>query len=306
MSKLFKAIEEENFSKIKDFDYNFKYIDDVCEFKRGYEDFKIAYIDENSNCNEAVVFLIHGFPTWSFLWRHFIKILIEKECRIIAIDLPGFGRSDKPLDSEFYNFSNYRNIILKFIEKMSLSNITLITHEMGGTLGMTLPMTNPTKFKAAITLSSFLPNNFFSLSDGYLNWLENCKKENHLNVRALMARTNRILNLSECNAYAAPFSNEDCNYVLKKFPSIFPANENIEGFDICREAVEWWQEVGIDKSLLVTGGRDPLFTIENAKQLAKIISSDDNTHVINNAGHFVPEWGMEFGKELFDKILQRE
>ena len=85
-------------------------------------------------------------------------------------------------------------------------------------------------------------------------------------------------------------------------PAMFPTDPNMDGYDICNNALKWWEENSLDKVLVIGGGRDPLITIENMKVLSNIISTDKQTHVINNAGHFVPEWGMEFGEELFEQL----
>ena len=69
------------------------------------------------------------------------------------------------------------------------------------------------------------------------------------------------------------------------------------------KALDWWEENSLKKVLVIGGGRDPLIPLEKMKVLSKIISTDEQTHVINNAGHFVPEWGMEFGEELLNNKI---
>ena len=71
---------------------------------------------------------------------------------------------------------------------------------------------------------------------------------------------------------------------------------------MCKQALEWWKENSLKQVLVIGGGRDPLVPIEKMRALSKVISTDDQTHIINNAGHFVPEWGMEFGEELFQQL----
>ena len=105
-----------------------------------YKKLKVAYIDENSYSNKGCHFFIHGHPTWSYLWRHLIPLSVKNGYRAIALDLPGFGRSDKIIDKDFFSFNNYRNTIINFIKKLELNEITLFMHEWGGTLGLTIPM----------------------------------------------------------------------------------------------------------------------------------------------------------------------
>ena len=98
-----------------------------------------------------------------------------------------------------------------------------------------------------------------------------------------------------------PFQAKNTNYHYKCCLVYF-SSEETEGYDICQNALEWWKENSLSQKLVIGGGRDPLVPLEKMKMLSKIISTDEQTHVINNAGHFVPEWGMEFGEELFESL----
>ena len=185
---------------------------------------------------------------------------------------------------------------------MNLKNLTLVLHEWGGTLGLTLPMEDPEKYLGVICFNSYINNNLVKLDSNYLNWIETNITNDDLNVRALMARTNRILKLSECNAYEAPFPDKSYKLALKKLPSIFPVSKETEGYEISLKAEEWWKQNITTKCMLIGSAKDPIIPLEKMKILSQIIATDEVTHVINNAGHFVPEWGMEFGEELFRQL----
>ena len=131
--------------------------------------------------------------------EHLIPFGLQNDYRVISIDLPGFGRSDKPLNKEFYNFNVYRNVILSFINNLNLKNITLLLHEWGGTLGLTLPMEQQGLYNGLVLFNSYLANIVVDITEGYKSWINSNIQTEELNIRALMARTNRILNLSECN-----------------------------------------------------------------------------------------------------------
>ena len=300
--ELFKTTSEFEFKSIPNFGYKTHFMHDNLGLPEEYKGFKVAYIDENKSSIKGTLLFIHGYPTWSFLWRHLISNAITKDYRIVAIDLPGFGKSDKPLDKNFFSFNNYRNLLLHFIQNLNIKNITLFLHEWGGTLGLTLPMENSNLYKGIACFSSYLGNNHIKISDSYNNWIEKCSETEDLNVRALMARTNRILNLSECNAYEAPFPDNTYKLALKQLPKIFPVDETKDGFNICKSAENWWQKEGIENTIILGGGKDPLVTIDKTKMISKIITKEGSSHVINNAGHFVPEWGMEFGDELYEHL----
>ena len=299
MKEFFLETPETSFEKVINFSYKVNYMNSMLGLPENYESFKIAYYDENQSGKSGVILFIHGHPTWSFMWRHLILYGLKHDYRVISVDLPGFGRSDKPLKKEFFDFEIYRNIILNLIKNLNLNNITLFLHEWGGTLGLTLPMDNPANFKDLVLFNSYLGNSLSNVSDDYQNWIKSNISNDSLNVRALMARTNRILNLSECNAYEAPFSTKNSKLSLQMLPSVFPMRDGMGGFKICAKALEWWKENSLRKVLVIGGGRDPLIPIEKMKAISRIISTDEQTHIISNAGHFVPEWGMEFGDELF-------
>jgi tRNA(adenine34) deaminase len=302
MLKNFIETTEDCFKQVEKFPYNVNYMKENLGLPEEYDGFKIAYIDENIKGNRGVLLFIHGHPTWSYLWRHLIPYGLKNDYRVISIDLPGFGRSDKPLNKEFFNFTNYRNVILNFIKNLSLKNITLFLHEWGGTLGLTLPMEEKSLYNGVVLFNSYLGNSLVNITGGYKNWIKTNIQTENLNIRALMARTNRILNLSECNAYEAPYSEKEHKLALKMLPNIFPINSDYDGYDICNNTLKWWEENSLNQVLVIGGGRDPLITIDKMKALSNIISTDDQTHIISNAGHFVPEWGMEFGEELFEQL----
>ena len=297
--QLFKRTPEEAFQNVENFAYKTNYITNLISLSPEYKDFRIAYIDENHQAKNGTLLFIHGHPTWSYLWRHLIPIAIKQDYRVLAIDLPGFGKSDKPLKEDFFSFKNYRNILLNFVIQLNLKNLTLVLHEWGGTLGLTLPMENPEKYSGVICFNAYINNHSVKLDSSYMNWIKTNITNDDLNVRALMARTNRILKLSECNSYEAPFPDKDYKLALKMLPSIFPLSEESEGYEIGLRAEEWWRQNTTTKCILIGSAKDPIIPLEKMKNLSQIIATDKVTHVINNAGHFVPEWGMEFGEELF-------
>ena len=163
-------------------------------------------------------------------------------------------------------------------------------------------MENPEKYLRVICFNAYINNNSVKLDSNYLNWIKTNIKNDDLNVRALMARTNRILKLPECNAYEAPFPDKSYKLALKMLPSVFPLSEESEGYETGLKTEEWWIQNNIVKLMLIGSAKDPIVPLEKMKILSQIISTDDVTHVINNAGHFVPEWGMEFGEELFRQL----
>ena len=247
--EIFKRTPENAFNEIENFDYNIDFVSGLVDLSNDYKDFRLAYINENIDGQKGTLLCLHGHPTWSYLWRHLIPIAKKYDYRILALDLPGFGQSDKPLNEDFFTFNNYRNILINFINHLNIKNITLVLHEWGGTLGLTLPMEKPEVYSGIICFNTYMSNNIISLSPNYLNWIDTNIKNYDLNIRALMARTNRILNLGECNAYEAPFPDSSYKLAIRKLPSIFPINETSDGYEIFKSE-NWWRDNRV-KNLLV-------------------------------------------------------
>ena len=111
--QLFKRTPDEAFQNIESFDYKTQYIANLVDTSSEYKNFRIAYIDENTQSKNGTLLFIHGHPTWSYLWRHLIPIALKQDYRVLAIDLPGFGKSDKPIREDFFTFKK------EFIQSVS-------------------------------------------------------------------------------------------------------------------------------------------------------------------------------------------
>ena len=290
---------EQNFHNIPDFDYTPKYIDSLKSINYKNNNCRMAYIDETITKDINGTFLfIHGHPTWSYLWRHIIPIVLKSGYRVIAPDLPGFGRSDKPTDAQFYNFNTMRNSIIEFIEFLDLKNITLVLHEWGATLGLTIPLQMPDRIEGIICFNTWFANGTTHISESYKNWHNHNIENKDLNIRALMARTNRILSLAECNAYHSPFPEPQYKTSLYSLPKIFPYRQDGETGKILLESDLWLRNQFDGTAFFLFGMRDPLITSESMSLLSRSVKNSEPMLALNNAGHFSPEWAMEFSDEL--------
>ena len=139
---------DERFEGLPEFDFAPRYLTDV----PGYEDIRAHYLDEGPKDAKEVFLCLHGEPTWSYLYRRMIPVFSKHGIRVIAPDLIGFGRSDKPTDENIYTFKFHRDYLLAFIEKLDLKNVTLVCQDWGGLLGLTLPMEYPERFKRLLIM----------------------------------------------------------------------------------------------------------------------------------------------------------
>ena len=303
MTRIYRT-PEKNFHNLPSFPYKLHYLDKVEGFEGFKDGLRISYLDEGPKDSELTFLMIHGHLTWSYMWRHFIKILIDSNHRAIAVDLPGFGRSDKPIDEKNYTFSNLRNTLINTINRLDLKNIVLVVHEWGGFLGLTIPMEFYERFAGIIVHSTAVTTGTQIMSESYSDWRKYCNDNPDMNIRAIIARTNRVLNLKECNAYHAPFDNYESKAALRALPKIVPDNPQKDGAQISRDASLWLSEQFDGPAVLLSGMRDPLFPQEVIKNLGNIIKGINVLPGKDNAGHFLPEWAMEYGENLlsqFDK-----
>ena len=295
---------EDKFKNLPGFPYNLHYLENVKGFETFKEGLRISYLDEGPKDSELTFLMLHGHLTWSYMWRHFIDIIMNSNYRAVAIDFPGFGRSDKPTDEKIYTFTSLRNIIINSIERLDLNNIVLVVHEWGGFVGLTLPMEFHDRIEGIIIHNTAITTGTQIMSESYADWRKYCNDNPDMNIRAVIARTNRILNLKECNAYHAPFDTYESKAALRALPKIVPDNPAKDGAEISKKASLWLSEKFEGPSVLLSGMRDPLFPQEVIKNLGNIIKDINILPGKENAGHFVPEWAMEYGEDLIAKFLE--
>ncbi len=292
----------EKLSNLPDFPYEAKYEKDIGGFEE-YKDMRMAYIDAGNSDSEITFLMLHGSPTWSYMWRHFIKEIEKLNYRAVAFDMPGFGRSDKPDDESAYTFDSMRESIICMIKRLELKNIVLVVHEWGGFLGLTIPMDMPELFDGIIIHNTTLATGNNLMSDSYKDWRQYIKDNPDLNVRAVMARTNKILSLKECNNYHAPFEDYDSKVALRTMPKIFPNDQKKAGAEISQRAQDWFSNDFDGLALSVSGMRDPLFPQDALNRFFDSIKGIHKLPGVDNAGHFLPEWAMEYGEQLIKKYI---
>ena len=301
MKKIYIS-DKEKLINLPDFPYDPKYEKNITGFEE-YEDMRMAYIDTGNRDSELTFLMLHGSPTWSYMWRHFIKEIEKANFRAVAFDMPGFGRSDKPLDEEAYTFTSLRSSLICMIERLNLKNIVLVVHEWGGFLGLTIPMDMPELFDGIIIHNTTLATGTNLMSDSYTDWRNYIRDNPDLNIRAIMARTNKILNLKECNNYHAPFDSYESKVALRVMPKIFPNNQEKEGAEISNKAQDWLSNEFNGLALSISGMRDPLFPQDALNRFFNSINGINKLPGVDNAGHFLPEWAMEYGENLINQYL---
>lgn len=250
---------------------------------------RLHHLDEGSADAPLTWLCLHGNPTWSYLYRHMIPILVAAGHRVVAPDLIGFGRSDKPKREDFHRFDRHRQILLELVERLDLRRIVLVVQDWGGLLGLTLPMAAPERYHGLLVMNTMLGTGDEPLSRGFEDWREMCARKPGFGVGRLLARASPGLTAAECAAYDAPFPDIGHRAATRAFPCLVPHDPDHEGAAVSRQARQFWREQWTGRSLMVIGARDPVLGEPVMRRLHADIRGCPQPWVLEQAGHFVPE-----------------
>ncbi len=257
----------------------------------GFPNLRLHYLDEGLPTAENIFLCLHGEPTWSYLYRKMIPVFTGAGHRVLAPDFFGFGRSDKPAEEDIYSFDFHRNTIITFIRQLNLSCITLVCQDWGGIIGLTLPMEMPKRFRRLIVMNTTLGTGDFPLGDGFLSWRSWVSKNPDMDVAKLMQRACPQMTTPESAAYAAPFPDSRYKAGVRQFPQLVPDQPKASGAAVSRQAREWLSQKWSGETFMAIGAADPVLGPPVMNALKKSIQGCPEPLIIDEAGHFVQEWG---------------
>jgi haloalkane dehalogenase len=256
----------------------------------GFNGLAMSYLDEGPQA--APVFLcLHGQPTWSYLYRRMIPHFLAAGARVVAPDLFGFGRSDKPLDEGAYTFDFHRNSLLAFVRALDLTNVTLVVQDWGGLLGLTLPLDEPRRFSRLIVMNTALPTGEVPLAKGFLDWRAFSNSQPDMAIGRLLARACPHLSPTEAAGYDAPFPDASYKAGVRRFPNLVPEFADSPGAAIERAARDFWRHTWSGQSVMAIGMTDPVLGPAVMRALHQDIRNCPPPLEFAEAGHFVQEWG---------------
>ena len=268
---------------------DWKYKENFTTVMSEFGELDIHFVDENSTSDECVL-LLHGNPTWGYLYRNMIDPLKENGYRVVVPDLPGFGKSDKFSVRYNYSYEGFVDWMSQFIENTDLKNITLFCQDWGGLIGLRLAAKYSDRFEKIVAANTGLPTGKAPLSEGFAVFREFLQIKPDLHVAGQVRNgTTKGINENALAAYNAPFPDDDHKQGVRQFPNLVPgtprtpsAEPNKEAWKILRE----WEK----PFLCAFSDKDPIFSgVENS--FYKLIPGcKDMPHVtIENAGHFLQE-----------------
>lgn len=266
---------------------------------------RLHYLDEGPPDAPLTWLCLHGNPSWSYLYRKMIPVFTAAGHRVVAPDLIGFGRSDKPKKEGAHSFGWHREVLLEFVERLDLRNVVLVVQDWGGLLGLTLPQAALARYRALLVMNTALGTGDTALSPGFLAWREMCAKHPDFDVARLIARGNPNLSAAECAAYAAPFPDRGHRAALRAFPAMVPDRVDADGAALSRAARAFWHDRWTGQTLMAVGVQDPVLGLPVMRELQQTIRGCGEPMLLAQAGHFVPEQGGPIAQAALAQFAPR-
>ena len=287
---------------------------------------RIHYIDEGPKDGQ-IIYLLHGEPTWSYLFRKIIPTLVNEGYRVIAPDMVGFGKSDKYISIDDYSHQMHVDKMTQLIIELDLKNITAHFHDWGGPVGLRVLAKEPNRFDRVIASNTSLPatgrgflNDLkgylsgpifkftiwlqgpatweeFIGGDGFANWIRYSRYSDNIDIGGVMQVLGSVTE-EEKVAYEAPYPNASYKAGAQIFPYLIPSElrKNEKAY---REVLEKWEK----PFLIANSDNDPV--TGNNPRLVKLLKRVPSAQeiVIKGPGHFLQEEaGPEYAQLIIDFI----
>ncbi|MBY0568777.1 MAG: haloalkane dehalogenase [Hyphomonadaceae bacterium] len=277
---------DERFEALPDFPYTPHYT--TVTDKASGVGLRIAAIDEGPR-DAAPVLLMHGEPTWSFLYRKIIAGLVAKGHRVVAPDLVGFGRSDKPAAREDYTYERHVAWMSDWLIANDMKDITLFCQDWGGLIGLRLVAAFPERFARVCAANTFLPAGQ-GATPAFEAWLQ-FSQTTPVFPTPMIVNGGSVRDLSEAerNAYEAPYPDETFKAGARQFPALVPVKPEMASV---AENVEAWKALErFDKPFLTAfSDQDPITRGADERLQARIPGCKGQAHTtIMGGGHFLQE-----------------
>ncbi|GAA0842444.1 haloalkane dehalogenase [Marinobacter szutsaonensis] len=276
----FVRTPEERFENLPDYPFKPHYL--------SLGELRMHYVDEGPAGADPIL-MMHGEPSWSYLYRYMIPHCADAGHRVIAPDLIGFGKSDKPVKVSDYSYQQHMDWMQEFIDKLDLRNITLVCQDWGSLIGLRLAAENPDRFRAIVVGNGMLPTGDQKVPPVFRAWRAFALYSPWFPVSKIVnTGCFRKLGTGECRAYDAPFPDRKFKAGARAFPGLVPTTPDDPASEANRRAwtvLEQWEK----PFLTAFSNGDPITRGGDRYMQKRIPGARGLPHTTLKGGHFLQE-----------------
>jgi haloalkane dehalogenase len=252
---------------------------------RQFDGLRLAHLDEGDG---PPVLFVHGEPTWSFLWRKVIGPVRDAGYRCIAPDLPGFGRSDKPVDIDWYTYDRHTDAAAGLLDELDLRDATVVVHDWGGPIGLRLAVEHPHRIARMVILDTGLFTGHQKMTDAWTAFRDFVERTEDLPVGFLIRGACKTDPGEEViAAYETPFPDVASKAGARAFPLMLPTEPSMPAASAGQRVLDALREDSRPK-LILWADSDPVLPLSTGERFAATLGTEVS-HVIENASHFLQE-----------------
>lgn len=296
----FVRTPENRFKRLAHYPFEARYLNLTNDTLKqdGIDGLRMHYVDEGPASADPIL-MLHGEPSWSYLYRYMIPVCTAAGHRVIAPDLIGFGKSDKPTQVKDYTYLRHMHWLQAFIDQLDLNNITLVCQDWGSLLGLRLAAENESRFKAIVVGNGMLPTGEEKIPSAFKIWRAFALNSPWFPIsRIVEFGSFKTFSKDERLAYDAPFPSAKHKAGTRAFPGLVPTspdNPATPANKAAWEVLKKWQ-----KPFLTTFSNGDPITRGGDKYMQKLIPGAKNQpHITLKGGHFLQEdSGVEFAQAI--------
>ncbi len=249
---------------------------------------QIHYLDEGPK-DGPVVLCLHGEPTWCYLYRKMIPVFVAAGLRVLAPDLVGFGRSDKPSERRDYSYRKHVKWMADWLKAVGASDITLLGQDWGGLIGLRLLAENPEQFARFSLANTALPTGDHAINEAFQRWRKFSQEDPDFDTGFIVNLFGRgSLSEEEIRAYRAPFPSDEYKAGARQFPLLVPTRPDDPAADDNRRA--WKVLMQWEKpALMCFSDADPIMKGGDRPFLKQVPGTRGQPHITLQGHHFIQE-----------------
>jgi haloalkane dehalogenase len=264
---------------------------------------RVHYIEEGRPDADETVLLMHGEPSWCYLYRKMVPVLVKCGFRVIAPDLVGFGRSDKPAERTDYTYERHVQWMRSALfDQLDLDKLTLVCQDWGGLIGLRLVAAEPERFRRVVAANTGLPTGDTPISDAFLAWQRFSQEAPQMPVGAIVnAGSTTDLAAEIIASYDAPFPDETYKEGARQFPVLVPTRPDDPASEMNRQA--WGKLERFERPFLCAFSDSDPITKGSDRIFREIVPGcrDQKHATIEGGGHFLQE---DRGEQLADVVAE--